>query len=197
LIAAFMAGLALAAASSSLAAQPDTPAASPPGPPPRVLGPELWNGARIGMAQADIAKLFPSATIVSGEALFDGARSGLKLAAPFAGEKATAQFYFDATGGLETIIFDQPDVAVHQSQPNLARAHALAEQLSARYGKPADCAERARVASYGCTWNLGEAKAVLSYRDIGGATPSLTVSFRKRLDEPAWAPRPVRRLKSR
>jgi hypothetical protein len=178
-------------------AQPPASSAPAPTVPPRVLGAELWRRARIGMSQEDVAKLFPSATASGGEVLPRGGRSALRLSTPIAGATATVQFYFDANGGLETVIVDRPDVKAHQTEQNLAKAHALADALAGQYGKPTNCAEQPRVAALTCTWVLGEAKAILSYRDVGGASPSLSVSYRKAQDTPIWAPRPVRRLKSR
>jgi hypothetical protein len=188
--------LAGAAGSPSLA-QPAAKPTAPAPPPPRVLGAELWRGARVGMAQEDVAKLFPEAAASSGELLPRGGRSALKLSTPIAGANANVQFYFDADGGLETVIVDRPDVSAHQTEQNLAKAHAVADALAGQFGKAPDCSEQRRMAALTCTWSLGEAKAILSYRDIGGAAPSLSVTYRKAKDTPPWAPRAVRKLKSR
>jgi hypothetical protein len=187
---------ALALAGSPSLAQPDVPTARPAGP-PRVLGPELWRGARVGMSQDDVATLFPTATPSRGELLPKGGRSALQLSTPVGGTSAITQFYFDAEGGLETVIVDPREVAAHQTEQNLAKAHALADQLTAQYAKPPTCAEQPHIAALTCSWVIGEAKAILSYRDVGGAAPSLSITYRKLQDAPAWAPRPVRKLKAR
>ena len=179
------------------AAQPDVvqkPATPPP--PPLPLGPELWHGARIGMSQADVATHFPAATPSAGETLPNGAKSALSLSAPLGGAPATAQFYFDAHG-LAAVIIDRRDVAAGKTDENLAKAHQVVDQLTSEYGKPANCSEQRRLAALTCIWTLGEAKAVASYRDVGGAAPTLTVSFRKLKDASPWAPGPVRKLKAR
>ena len=49
-----------------------------------------------------------------------------------------------------------------------------------------------------CVWTFGEAgKALLNYRDIGGASPTLSVSYRKLKDAKPWTPGPVKKLKPR
>jgi hypothetical protein len=175
-------------------AEPKKPAPAPPPPPP--LGPELWRGARIFMSQAEVAALFPTATGSKGELLPNGARSGLTLATNVAGAPVTAQFYFDANG-LVSVIIDRPDVVAHRTDDNLVKAHRLIDAVSAQHGKPADCAEQPKVASLTCTWPLGETKAVVNYRDIGGANPTLSISYRRLNDKKPWAPRPVKKLKPR
>ena len=175
-------------------AQPD---AASPSAPPSELGPELWDGARVGMGQEDIVRRFPAAVATPGELLPSGAKSALVLATPFGGGPARLQFYFDAQGGLAEVIADRGDVGAHHTDDNLAKARALGDRLAARYGKPGECAEQRSIASLTCTWVIGETKTILSYRDVAGATPSLSVSFRKRQDTPPWTPRAVRRLKPR
>jgi hypothetical protein len=191
--------LALVAAvtTANAAAQPDSGDKPPPPPPPRVLGPELWHGARTGMGEEDVSKLFPNATPSKGEALPAGSKSALQLKTELAGLPATAQFFFSADGDLTTIIIDRADVAAHKTNDNLAKAHKVADQLTADYGKAQSCSEQPQLASLTCTWNLGEAKAILSYRDIAGNAPALNVTYRKRSDIKPWAPRPVKHLRPR
>jgi hypothetical protein len=175
-------------------AQPKKPAPAPAPPPPP--GPELWNGARIYMSQTEVAALFPAAKGSKGELLPSGARSGLTLATKVAGAPATAQFYFDANG-LVSIIIDRPDVVAHKTDQNLVKAHQVIDAITAEHGKPSVCAEQPKVASLTCTWPLGEIKAVVNYRDIGGAMPTLSISYRRLNDKKPWAPRPVKKLKPR
>jgi len=187
---ALCADLPAAALAQSTAAKPAKPV------PPRPLGPELWRGARIGMPQDDIATLFPKATPSKGEALPSGAKSALILPVDLAGAPASAQFYF-TTDGLDTIIIDRPDVAAHKTDDNLAKAHKVIDQLTSEHGAPKSCAERRGVTALTCVWELGQAKILFSYRDIGGATPALSVSYRKLKDIKDWAPGPVKKLKPR
>jgi len=197
-IAVFAFALALGATDTAASApvQPDAAAKPQPPVPPRPLGPELWRGARFGMAQEDVAALFPKATPSTGEALAKGPKSALKLPVDIGAAPATAQFYF-TTDGLDSIIIDRPDVAAHKTDENLAKAHRVVDQLTTEHGQPKTCAEQRRLASLTCVWVLGEAKAILSYRDIGGAAPMLSVSYRKLNDVKPWAPGPVKKLKAR
>jgi hypothetical protein len=192
----FLLVLALATASATAAtAQPDVPAKPAPEP-PRVLGPELWRGARLDMSEADIASRFPKATHSKGEVLPSGAKSALILPTTLGGAPANAQFYFQADG-LVTIIIDRPDVVAHKTADNLAKAHKVADELTAEHGKPKSCSEQPKLADLTCIWVLGGAKAMLSYRDVGGAAPSLSVAYRKLNDVKPWAPAPVKKLKPR
>ncbi len=177
-------------------AQPAVAAKPPPPAPPLPLGPELWRGARIGMSEKDVAALFPKALPVVGEALAKGPKSGLKLAVDLGGAPAAVQFYF-TTDGLDSIIIDRTDVAAHKTKENLVKAHLVVDQLTSEHGQPKICAERPGLAALTCTWELGEAKAIVSYRDIGGSSPTLSVSYRKLNDIKAWAPGPVKKLKPR
>ena len=188
-------GLAGATAAFAQPAAPAKPSKAPAAP-PRRLGPELWHGARIGEGQTDVAARFPATTASSGEALPGGARSALVLATELGGAPASAQFYF-LTDSLDTIIIDRPDVTAGNTEGNLAKAHSVADQLSGEYRKPGACTEERRLAALTCIWVLGEAKAILSYRDIGGAAPKLSVSYRAVKDIKPWAPGPVKRLKPR
>ena len=177
-------------------AQPDV-AAKPPAPtPPKLLGPALWNGARIGMSPDDIAARFAKAAPSKGELLPGGAKSALMLATQIGGAPASAQFYFD-DHGLSAIIIDRPDVVAHKTEENLAKAHHVVDQLTAEHGQPKTCTEQRRLAALNCVWMLGEAKAILSYRDIAGAAPALNVSYRAIKDVKPWAPGPVKKLKPR
>lgn len=183
-------------AATAATAQPVAPAKRSAAPPPRRLGPALWHGARLGAGRDDVAALFPAATASGGEALPGGAKSGLVLATKLGGAPASAQFYFLADS-LETIIVDRPDVVPGDTAGNLIKAHGVADELAREYGKPGACDEQRRVAVLICTWTLGEAKAILSYRDVGGAAPRLSVSYRRLNDVKPWAPGPVKRLKPR
>jgi hypothetical protein len=187
----------VAAVTTNAVAQPDSDDKPPPPPPPRVLGPELWHGARTGMGEDDISKLFPNTTPSKGEALPAGSKSALQLKTELAGSPATAQFFFDTNGDLTTIIIDRADVTAHKTTDNLAKAHKVADQLTADHGQAKSCSEQPQLASLMCTWNLGDAKAVLSYRDIAGSAPALNVTYRKRSDIKPWAPRPVKHLRPR
>jgi hypothetical protein len=148
------------------------------------------------MGQEDVAKLFPTATASKGELLRGGSKSGLTLPVQLAGTPATAQFYFD-TYGLTEIIIDRPDVVAHKTDDNLARARKIEEQLTAELGAPKSCDAHPGLAALDCLWVFGDAKAILAYRDIGGAAPTLTVSYRKLNDVKPWEPRPVKHLKAR
>ncbi len=189
--------LAASLAASGAAAQPAAPAKKPAAaPPPLLVGPELWRGARIGMEPAEISARFPAAAPSKGELLPDGARSELALDTTVGGALANAQFYFNANG-LETIIVDRADVAPKKTEDNLAKAHRIVDELTAEYGEPTACTEQRQLAALTCTWIFGQSKAVLSYRDTGGWAPRLSLAYRKANDDKPWAPRPVRRLKSR
>ena len=183
----------VSATAAAALAQPDKPAPAPPPPP---LGPELWRGARIGMAQTDIAARFPAATASKGELLPSGARSALTLPTKIAGAPANAQFYFDADG-LASIIINRPDVVAGKTAANLVKARGVVEAVAAEEGKPGNCIEQPRITALTCTWSQGEAKAVVSYRDVGGAAPTLNVSYRRLSDKKPWQPGPVRKLKPR
>jgi hypothetical protein len=187
----------VAGGATDVLAQPDV-APKPPltAAPPMSLGPELWRGARIGMTVDDVASRFPGATASKGEVLSDGSRSALIQSVQLGGAPATAQFYFNPNG-LDAIIIDRPDVSVGRSADNLVKTHRLIDQLTAAYGKPATCTEQQRVTALSCTWVLGEAKAVASYRDVGGASPALSVSYRRLNDVKGWSPGPVKKLKPR
>jgi len=199
-IAAVLFALVIGAASSAAIdalAQPDV-AAKPAAPvPPRPLGPELWRGARTGMAPEDVAALFPKAVPLTGEALAKGPKAGLKLPVELGGAPASAQFYFTTDGVLDSIIIDRPDVAAHKTDENLAKAHQVVDQLTTEHGQPRTCTEQRKLAALTCVWVLGDAKAIVSYRDIGGAAPALSVSYRKLNEIKAWSPGPVKKLKAR
>lgn len=188
-------GAAGGAANHALA-QPDVPAKPQTAVPPKPLGPELWRGARIGMSEKDVAALFPKAAPSAGEALAKGPKSALKLPVDIGGAPGFAQFYF-TTDGLDSIIIDRPDVAAHKTEDNLAKAHKVVDQMTSEHGQPKTCAEQRRLDSLTCVWVLGDAKAIVSYRDIGGATPALSVTYRKLNDVKPWAPGPVKKLKAR
>jgi len=148
------------------------------------------------MSEKDVAALFPKATPLAGEALAKGPKSALKLPVEIGGAAASAQFYF-TTDGLDSIIIDRPDVVARKTEDNLVKAHQVVDQLTSEIGQPKVCAERPRLAALTCTWELGQAKAIVSYRDIGGAAPTLSVSYRKLDEIKAWAPGPVKKLKPR
>lgn len=164
--------------------------------PPRPLGPELWHGARTGMAQEDVAAMFPAAKPSGGELLPGGSKSALTLPVQLGGAAATAQFYFD-TNGLVAIIIDRPDVVAEKTDENLVKAHQVVDQLTAEHGQPKTCVEQRKMAALTCTWAFGDAKAIASYRDIGGAAPKLSVAYRKFKDAKLWEPGPVKKLKPR
>lgn len=149
------------------------------------------------MGADDITKLFPNTSPSKGEALPAGSKSALQLKTELGGAPATAQFFFGADGDLTEIIIDRPDVVAHKTTDNLAKAHKVADQLTTGYGKPKSCSEQPQLTSLTCTWYLGDAKAILSYRDIAGNAPTLNVTFRNRNDVKPWAPRPVKHLHSR
>jgi hypothetical protein len=192
---AFVVGV-VAGGAMDVLAQPDVTPKPPATATPVSLGPELWRGARIGMTVDDVASRFPGATVSKGEVLSDGSMSALIQSVELGGAPATAQFYFNRNG-LDAIIIDRPDVLVGRGAENLVKAHGLIDQLTAAYGKPAACTEQRRVAALSCTWALGEAKAVASYRDVGGASPALSVSYRRLNDAKPWSPGPVKKLKPR
>ena len=177
-------------------AQPASAAAAKPLTVTQPLGPELWRGARIGMTPGDVAALFPKATASAGETLPDGSRSALMLAVDPGDALGSAQFYF-GPNGLDSIIVNRPDVVAHDTNGNLAKAHRIQDQLTTEHGQPSACTEQRRIAALTCVWILGDAKAILSYRDIGGAAPALNVSFRRLNDAKPWTPGPVKRLKRR
>jgi hypothetical protein len=191
-----MMALVLLVAAAPAWAQPDLTPRPPQLTPPDQLGPALWRGARIGMSRTDVTALFPAVTPSKGESLPNGSKSAFNLTTELGGAPATAQFYFNPDG-LSAVIIDRPDVAPHATQQNLVKAHQVVDQLTAEYGPPKTCAERSRLAALTCDWTLGEAKAVASYRDIGGASPTLSVTYRKLKTVKPWAPGPVRKLKPR
>jgi hypothetical protein len=184
--------LAIAAAASAQAAE------KPPAPAPTFqLGPELWQGVRIGMTQDQVSVLFPKATASKGELLPTGARSALIVDTTAGGAPAKAQFYFDTASGLAAVIIDRPDVAPGKTDENLAKARQVIDDVTAAHGAPTTCDEQRRLAALTCTWKLGATKAVVSYRDIGGAAPNLSIAYRKVDDLKRWAPGPVKKLKLR
>ena len=194
--------LTIAAASGATQAQPVSkpkPAADakPAKPiPPRPLGPELWHGARTGMAPEDVIPLFPGVKPSAGELLPHGPKSGLTLPVQMGGAAATAQFYFDPNG-LDAIIIDRPDVVAGKTDENLVKAHQVVDQLTTEHGQPKSCTEQPKLAALTCLWVFGDAKAIVSYRDIGGGAPKLSVAYRKFKDTKPWEPGPVKKLKPR
>jgi len=173
------------------------PAEKPPAPTPTFqLGPELWQGARIGMTQDQVSVLFPKAAPSKGELLPSGARSALIADTIAGGTPAKAQFYFD-TSGLTSVIIDRPDVAPGKTDENLAKARQVIDEVTAAHGSPNKCDEQRRLAALTCSWKLGQTKAVVSYRDVAGAAPSLSIAYRKADDVKRWAPGPVKKLKLR
>lgn len=148
------------------------------------------------MTQDQVSALFPKATASKGELLPNGARSALTLPVTAGGATANAQFYFDANG-LATVIIDRPDVAAGKTDDNLAKARLVIADITTEHGAPSACTEQRRLAALTCSWKLGDAKAVVSYRDVAGASPSLSVSYRKASDVKLWAPGPVKHLKLR
>jgi hypothetical protein len=163
---------------------------------PEKLGPELWRGARIGMTSPDVAKLFPAARPSKGEVRADGTKSDLLLHVDVAGAPASVQFYFKA-GGLIAVIADRRDVQSGRTAENLQTAHAVVDQLTAQYGRPHRCTEQPKVAALTCDWPMGQIKVLASYRDMGGALPTLSVTFRLLKDEKIWSPGPVKKLRGR
>jgi hypothetical protein len=163
---------------------------------PEQLGPELWRGARVGMAAPDVTKLFPEARPSKGEVRADLTKSGLLLHIPFAGAPATVQFYFK-TGGLIAVIIDRRDVQSGQTAENLQIAHAIVDDLTAQYGPPHRCVEQPQVTALTCDWVRGPIKVLASYRDMGGALPALSVTYRLLKEEKIWTPGPVKKLRGR
>lgn len=179
--------------SAAADAQPQSvPAAAPT--PEAFLGPVLWDGARFGMSVADVQALFPAAAAITGDVRADGSQAGLGLATNVAGAPATAKFYFKPDG-LQAVIVDRPDVAAGQTAANLAKAHVVADQLSALYGAPRSCVTHPRVTEYSCDWTPDVRKVIVSYRDVGGGAPALSIVYRRFNDQPRWSPHVARRTR--
>ena len=132
----------------------------------------------------------------SGEVRADGSRAALLLHLRFAGAPSVAQFYFKADK-LAAVIIDRRDLKAGHAAENMAATQAVIDRLTANYGSPRRCVDLNRISARTCNWTLGETKVVASYRDIGGALPTLSVTYSLAKDEKVWQPGPVRKLRGR
>lgn len=131
-----------------------------------------------------------------GEVRADGSRAALLLHLRFAGGPSIAQFYFKADK-LAAVIIDRHDIKAGHADENMAATQAVIDRLTANYGSPRRCVDLNRISARTCNWILGETKVVASYRDMGGALPTLSVTYSLAKDEKVWQPGPVKKLRGR
>ncbi len=149
----------------------------------RAPPPEIWHGARFGMNERQVLKLFPAARpTVAGESL-SGDTERASMLTRVADHDAVAHFYFGKKG-LSTVELEFADVEAGRTAGNLAEARELGEQLARKYGPADACAPpdpRLIVQSYRCRWSPGLLHIELEYREAA-PPPILTVVYRINID---------------
>src|SRR5579871_722697 len=161
------------------------PAWAPPwmGGPHRAPPPEIWRGARFGMNEAQVLKLFPAARpTIAGESL-SGDVEGASMLARVADHDAVARFFFGKKG-LSTVVLDFADVETGRTEGNLAEARGLGDRLADKYGPAQACASPEPgvvVQSYRCRGTAGPLHIELEYREAM-PPPVLTVVYRVNVD---------------
>jgi len=140
-------------------------------------GPNLWNGATAGMTIDQVAAAVPQAKPATGQVLEDGSQSGLSAPAELAGAPADAVFFFRLKS-LSAVLIEKHAMPSGHGPANLAEARRIVALATGQYGAPKSCVDRPELTSLDCVWLSGAIKVAVSYHDIGGGSPSLSVLYR-------------------
>jgi hypothetical protein len=161
-------------------------------PPPTVADPikglDLWRGAKVGMSEAEVQRLFPlarppakSSTLTSGQL----ERLQLELV-DLDGRPATAHFYFSGSL-LVTVELTASGFEPGQPTRNMELAKSIAASYSATYGQGYDCGPKSLgdISVYECKWLKGSLSVQLWYMDVAGQAPLFYVAYRQ-ADDPSY-----------
>lgn len=138
--------------------------------------PDLWNGAEAGMSIDRVATLFPQANPETGQTREDGSQAGLSIPAQLAGSPAEAVFFFH-NRNLSAVIVESQSVQPDRSRENLAETRRIIALATSQYGRPRRCIDRPELAALTCDWVVGGMKVAVSYRDVAGRDPGLSVLY--------------------
>jgi hypothetical protein len=140
-------------------------------------GPNLWNGATAGMNIDQVAAAVPQAKASTGQVLEDGSQSGLSAPAELAGAPADAVFFFRLKS-LSAVLIEKHAMPSGHGPGNLVEARRIVALATSQYGAPKSCVDRPELTSLDCVWLSGAIKVAVSYHDIGGGSPALSVLYR-------------------
>ena len=139
--------------------------------------PNLWNGAAAGMTIDQVAAVVPQAKAATGQVLEDGSQSGLSAPAELAGAPAEAVFFFRIKG-LSAVLVEKHAMSSGHGPENLAEARRIVALATSQYGRPQSCIDRPELADLDCVWLSGGIKVAVSYHDLGGGSPALSILYR-------------------
>jgi hypothetical protein len=164
----------------------DTP--PPPTVADPVIGLDLWRGAKVGMSDVEVQRLFPKAAAPPKETILTGGQvDRLQLeATDLQGRPATAHFYF---AGPQLVAVELTATGFKPGEPtrNLARAMSIAKAYAATYGQGYDCGDKSLgdVGAYECKWLKGRLSIQLWYMDVAGQAPLFYIAYRQ-ADDPSY-----------
>jgi hypothetical protein len=186
MLAQVLAAMMLASAATQDQKTVDTP------PPPTIADPiiglDLWRGAKVGMSEAEVQRLFPQATPPAQLTTLTGGQvDRLQLdAVDLQGRPATAHFYF---AGPQLVAVELTASGFKPGQPtgNMALAQSIAAGYSATYGQGYDCGSKSLgdVGAYECKWLKGRLSIQLWYMDVAGQAPLFYIAYRQ-ADDPSY-----------
>jgi hypothetical protein len=137
----------------------------------------LWGGAQAGASIDQVAAAIPQAKPQTGQVLEDGSMSGLAAAATLAGSPAQAIFFFRGKL-LSAVMVERQGLAAGQGRDNLAEARRIVDLAKGQYGAPHRCIDRPELAALNCVWTTGPVRIAISYHDLGGGSPGLSIVYR-------------------
>jgi hypothetical protein len=140
-------------------------------------GPSLWNGVAAGMTIDQVAAAVPQAKPSTGQVLEDRSQSGLSAPAELGGAPADAVFFFRLKS-LSAVLIEKRAMPSGRGPGNLVEARRIVALATSQYGAPKSCVDRPELASLNCVWLSGGIKVAVSYHDIGGGSPALSVLYR-------------------
>jgi hypothetical protein len=172
-------------------AEPVAPAPNNPRPPTvadPIKGLDLWRGAKVGMSEAEVQRLFPLAgPPAKSTILTSGQLERLQLeSVDLNGRSATAHFYFSGSQ-LVTVELTASGFEPGQPTRNMELAKSIAASYSATYGQGYDCGLKSLgdISAYECKWLKGPLSVQLWYMDVAGQAPLFYVAYRQ-ADDPSY-----------
>ena len=172
-------------------ADPMTSASNNPQPPTvanPIKGLDLWRGAKVGMSETEVRRLFPLAQPPAKPTILTGGQwERLQLdAVDLNGQAATAHFYFASS---QLVIVELTASGFESGQPtrNMVLAKSIAASYSATYGQGYDCDLKSLgdISAFECKWLKGPLSIQLWYMDVAGQAPLFHVAYRQ-ADDPSY-----------
>jgi hypothetical protein len=140
---------------------------------------ELWRGLRVGMTADQVRAALPEAKVnPKPDPFADGAKADLIVDGFEVNRLPTTADLVFLNGTLLRVRLNlQADENL--TRFNLARAAEVAGLLEQKYGKPYACGDESlrNFASYRCAWKAKGIEVSVSYLDIAGGLPLLTVLY--------------------